>query len=88
MRRRIPAAGILLVVVDIDGKAMLINLPRRALLHRINFKARVLDLQFSPDGRHLAVTHNRQLHLWLSPAARKVDSIFRALVYWPQGLPF
>lgn len=50
---------------------MLINLPRKSLLGRFNFKGRVRDLQFSPCGRFVAVTHGKQLHVWVAPGASK-----------------
>lgn len=59
--------GTLLVAVDVDGRAMLLNVPRRALLGRLNFKAVVDDLVFSPCGRFFAVTHDKQMHVWRTP---------------------
>ena len=49
-----------------DGYALLINLKRRIVLHRFNFKAPVLDLQFSHDDAFLAVTHKHKLAVWRS----------------------
>ena len=49
-----------------DGYALLINLKRRIVLHRFNFKAPVLDLRFSPDDAFLAVTHKHKLAVWRS----------------------
>eukprot|EP00051_Salpingoeca_urceolata_P015317 m.198012 g.198012 ORF g.198012 m.198012 type:complete len:909 (+) comp18362_c0_seq2:64-2790(+) len=62
--------GVLLISVDEDGKALLINLRRRALLSRFNFKAPVRDIKFSPDGRYFAVTHKKQVHVWHTPGSQ------------------
>ncbi|OAJ36787.1 hypothetical protein, variant [Batrachochytrium dendrobatidis JEL423] len=57
----------LLITVDGDGRALLINFQRQVVLHHHNFKAAVYDLSFSPDGRFLAVTHENQIHIWKAP---------------------
>ncbi|EGD76702.1 hypothetical protein PTSG_08053 [Salpingoeca rosetta] len=59
--------GKLLMAVDVDGYAVLINIPRNVLLHRINFKSRVRALKFSPDGQYFAVTHGKKLQVWRTP---------------------
>ncbi|KAJ3185825.1 hypothetical protein HDU85_001194 [Gaertneriomyces sp. JEL0708] len=59
--------GLLLIAVDEDGRATLVNVPRRFVLHQFNFKTKVRDLQFSPNGRYLAVTHDKHIHVWLTP---------------------
>ncbi|CAG8653350.1 7311_t:CDS:2, partial [Ambispora leptoticha] len=61
-----PNANIL-ISVDEDGKCLLINFPRRVVLSEFNFKSKVNDLQFSPDGKFFAVTHGKQVHVWRSP---------------------
>jgi periodic tryptophan protein 2 len=63
--------GVLLLMIDTDGKALLVNFQRKALLHRFNFKAKVYDIKFSPDGRYFAVTHKRQVHVWQTPSVSK-----------------
>ncbi|KAJ1343120.1 hypothetical protein BSLG_002146 [Batrachochytrium salamandrivorans] len=57
----------LLITVDGDGRALLINFQRQIVLHHHNFKAPVYDLSFSPDGRFIAVTHEKQVHIWKAP---------------------
>ena len=63
--------GRLLIAVDVDGHALCVNLPRRVVVHRFNFKAPVADLAFSPDGRYLAVTHGRKLQVWRTPGLER-----------------
>ncbi|KAF5838324.1 WD40 repeat-like protein [Dunaliella salina] len=46
--------GSLLLSVDEDGRALLINRKRRALLHHFSFKGKVSVAKFSPDGQYLA----------------------------------
>lgn len=35
----------------LDGRALLVNYNRQIVLHHFNFKNKVYDLQFSPDGK-------------------------------------
>ncbi|KAJ3145808.1 hypothetical protein HDU89_006860 [Geranomyces variabilis] len=59
--------GTLLITVDEDGRALLVNFHRKVVLHHFNFKTPVRDLQFSPNGRYLAVTHEKHVHVWKTP---------------------
>ncbi|KAI8815859.1 WD40-repeat-containing domain protein [Fimicolochytrium jonesii] len=59
--------GALLITIDEDGKALLINFPRKTVLHDFNFKTPVRDVQFSPNGRFLAVTHDKHVQVWRTP---------------------
>lgn len=55
--------GSLLLSVDEDGRALLINRARRALLHHFSFKEAVRAAKFSPDGRYLAVAVGKVLQV-------------------------
>ncbi|KAK9479180.1 WD40-repeat-containing domain protein [Lipomyces japonicus] len=57
----------LLLSVDEDGRAILVNFVRRTVLHHFNFKDKVTDLQFSPDGTFISATTFRQIQLWRTP---------------------
>ena len=35
----------------LEGRSLLINLQHRMVLHRFNFKAKVYDIKFSPNGK-------------------------------------
>ncbi|ODQ82471.1 hypothetical protein BABINDRAFT_159054 [Babjeviella inositovora NRRL Y-12698] len=59
--------GSLLLSVDEDGRAILVNFRARTVLHHFNFKDAVLDLQFSPDGTHFAVACSRFIQVWKTP---------------------
>ena len=50
---------------------MVINLPRRILLHRFNFKQKVRAVNFSPDDAFIAVTAGRKLQVWKAPGMRR-----------------
>ncbi|PKI85088.1 U3 snoRNP protein [Malassezia vespertilionis] len=63
-----PANPSLVLVADEDGHALLVNTNRRALLAHMNFKLPVRDVQFSPDGRFLAVTHGTHVQVWRTPS--------------------
>lgn len=59
--------GTLLLSVDVDGRAILVNFRSRVVLHHFNFKDRVQDLQFSPDGRYFAIAASRFIQVWKTP---------------------
>ncbi|POW07197.1 hypothetical protein PSTT_08455, partial [Puccinia striiformis] len=55
--------------IDEDGRALLVNLKRSIVLHHFNFKQRVEDVKFSPDGKYLLVTNGHHAQIWLNPSA-------------------
>jgi hypothetical protein len=61
--------GSLLLSIDVDGRALLINRKRRALLHHFSFKGPVAAAKFSPDGRYLAVGVGRLVQVRAWPCA-------------------
>ncbi len=63
--------GVLLLMVGEDGQALLVNLPRRVLLHYFNFKDRVDALEFSPCGRFFAAALGRVVQVWRTPGRFK-----------------
>ncbi|KAJ3417297.1 hypothetical protein HDV05_005753 [Chytridiales sp. JEL 0842] len=52
---------------NVDGRGLLANFERRVVLHRQNFNEPVRDIQFSPNGKFVAVTHGRKLQIWRTP---------------------
>ncbi|KAJ4468761.1 quinon protein alcohol dehydrogenase-like superfamily [Lentinula aciculospora] len=59
--------GNVLISVDEDGRALLVNYKRGVVLHHINFKKPVKDITFSPDGKFIAVTHGSHIQIWNTP---------------------
>ncbi|KAJ2467377.1 U3 snoRNP protein [Coemansia sp. RSA 2322] len=59
--------GNLLLSVDELGQAQLVNFRKRTVLHYFNFKDKVRDIQFSPDGKYFAVGLGRNVEVWRSP---------------------
>ena len=57
----------LLLVVDVQNYAMLVNFQRGIVLHRLRFKRKVRQALFSPDGRYIAVTHGKHVQVWHAP---------------------
>lgn len=57
----------LLLSVDEDGRAILVNFVSRVVLHHFNFKGVVHDLQFSPDGHYFAAGVDRFAQIWKTP---------------------
>jgi periodic tryptophan protein 2 len=54
-----------------DGAAVVINLQRHILIHRMNFKEKVRDVRFSPDDTFIAVAVGRKLQVWRTPEMRR-----------------
>lgn len=59
--------GRLLVAIDVDGYAVVVNANRGVVLHRFNFKSKVRAAKFSPCGKYLAVTNGKRLQVWRTP---------------------
>ncbi|KAF9022363.1 WD40 repeat-like protein [Hymenopellis radicata] len=56
-----------LISVDEDGRALLVNFRKGVVLHHINFHKSVKDVKFSPDGKYIAVTHGAHIQVWKTP---------------------
>ncbi|KAG1660074.1 hypothetical protein FOA52_006420 [Chlamydomonas sp. UWO 241] len=67
----ISPSGALLLSIDEDGRALLINKHRRALLHHFSFKGPVAVAKFSPDGKYIAVGVGRLVQVWKTPSFEK-----------------
>ncbi|XP_006463359.1 hypothetical protein AGABI2DRAFT_186957 [Agaricus bisporus var. bisporus H97] len=59
--------GNVLISVDDDGRALLVNAKRGVVLHHFNFKKPVKDIKFSPDGKYIAATHGSHVQVWCTP---------------------
>lgn len=57
----------LMLSVDEDGRAILVNFVSRVVLHHFNFKGAVHELEFSPDGHYFAVAIDRFVQIWKTP---------------------
>ena len=57
----------LLITIDGDGRALLINFKKQLLLHHHSFKDPVFDIKFSPNGKLVAVTHGKHIQIWHAP---------------------
>lgn len=57
----------MMLTVDVDGRAILVNFMSRVVLHHFNLKGVVHDLQFSPDGHYFAVAVDRYVQIWKTP---------------------
>ncbi|KAF8496944.1 WD40 repeat-like protein [Gautieria morchelliformis] len=56
-----------LLSVDEDGRALLVNFKRAVVLHHFNFKKKVNAVEFSPDGKYIAATHETHVQVWRTP---------------------
>ncbi|KAI5955532.1 PWP2 [Candida theae] len=57
----------LLISIDEDGRAILLNFVSRVVLHHFNFKSRVNAVAFSPCGKYLAVAVGKFVQVWKTP---------------------
>lgn len=61
----------LMIVVDKDGRSLLVHLKRGVVLYRFNFKCRVRCIEFSPDDKYIAVGVGKKLEVWYTPSGKK-----------------
>ncbi|KAI0056211.1 WD40 repeat-like protein [Artomyces pyxidatus] len=59
--------GNVLLSIDEDGRALLVNFRRGVVLHHFNFHKPVKMVNFSPDGAFIAVTHDAHVQVWRTP---------------------
>ncbi|KAF9051423.1 WD40-repeat-containing domain protein [Panaeolus papilionaceus] len=59
--------GNVLISVDEDGRALLVNARKGVVLHHFNFHKPVKSIEFSPDGKFIAVTHGAHVQVWRTP---------------------
>lgn len=57
----------LLISIDEDGRAILVNFVSRVVLHHFNFKSKVHNISFSPCGKYFAVAVGRFIQVWKTP---------------------
>ncbi|RKP07083.1 WD40 repeat-like protein [Thamnocephalis sphaerospora] len=70
-------------MVAIAGRAILVSFQRRVLLSEFNFKGKVRDIQFSPDGRFFAVTSGKLVQVWRSPGLNREFAPFALYRTYP-----
>ena len=63
-------------MVDEEGKALLVNYPRRIVLAPFNFHERVRAVQFSPTGKYFTVSFNKYARIYKTPGLSKTFSPF------------
>lgn len=68
--------GNLLLIVDKEGQALLVNLPRRIVLAPINFRERVRSVQFSATGKYFSVSFGKHVRIYQTPGLNKTFSPF------------
>ncbi|KZT37455.1 WD40 repeat-like protein, partial [Sistotremastrum suecicum HHB10207 ss-3] len=59
--------GNILISVDEDGRALLVNFKRATVLHHFNFKKPVNCIVFSPNSKFIAVSHDSHVQVWRTP---------------------
>ncbi len=66
----------LLLIIDTENHAMLVNFHRSVVLHRFTFKRSVRVCKFSPCGSYFAVSYGNHVQVWHSPGLRREFSPF------------
>ena len=61
----------LLIVIDVENHAMLVNFHRSVVLHRFSFKRPARVCEFSPCGLYFAVSFGNHVQVWYSPGMRR-----------------
>ena len=56
--------GNLMLSVDVDGRAILVNFKTKHELHHFNFKEKIHKIKFSPCGKFFAICAGRFLQIW------------------------
>ncbi|KAI0763059.1 WD40 repeat-like protein [Trametes elegans] len=56
-----------ITAIALNGRALLVNFKRGAVLHHFNFQKPVQAIKFSPDGRYIAVSHHTHVQVWRTP---------------------
>lgn len=63
--------GKILIVVDVDGYSLLINLPKKVIIGHFNFRGNVSTMKISPDGKFLACSIEKSLRIFEMPSLNK-----------------
>ncbi|BBM99000.1 periodic tryptophan protein 2 [Marchantia polymorpha subsp. ruderalis] len=78
-RMAVSPDGTLMLSVDTKGRALLFNVRRRRLLHRLRFKGPVSAIKFSPDGSMFAAGVGKLVQVWRTPGYRRQFCAFHLL---------
>jgi periodic tryptophan protein 2 len=60
-----------LITVDEDGRALLVNYRKGVVLNHFNFKSKVVTIVFSPCGKYFAASHGKQVQVWKTPSLNR-----------------
>jgi periodic tryptophan protein 2 len=63
--------GKVLITVDEEGRALLINYKRGSVLSRFNFKSKITCISFSPCGQFFAASHGKNVQIWGTPSLQR-----------------
>lgn len=72
--------GKILLTIDVDGFALIINFEKQVVNSRFNFRGPVTACQFSPDSKFFAVSVGKQLKIFEAPAV--TQKVFSPLVLY------
>jgi len=57
----------IMIAVDIEGYALIINLLTQKIISHFNFKSKLTDIKFSPNNKFLAICSNLSFKIYEAP---------------------
>lgn len=60
--------GSILVTIDVDGFALIINFRKQVILSHFNFRGQVTAISFTPDDKFFAVATGKKLKIFETPS--------------------
>ncbi|KRX01618.1 WD40-repeat-containing domain [Pseudocohnilembus persalinus] len=66
----------IMVIIDVNGYALIVNLISQLVISHFNFKGKVKDGKFSPDGKFLAICQGVSFRIYEAPSIyRQFESL-------------
>ena len=60
-----------LIMIDVDGYALIVNFVQKVVLSHFNFKAPVTAISFSPDSKFFVVAWDSRIRIFETPSLKK-----------------
>ena len=70
-----------LISVDVDGFALIVNMLKRVVIAHFNFRSKVTALEFSPDNRFFVVATGTKVKIFEAPSASAPKTFSPLVVY-------
>lgn len=63
--------GKVLILIDVDGYALIINFRQRVVLSHFNFRSAVTAIAFSPDSKFFCIANDSRIRIFETPSLKK-----------------